>query len=60
MNKCPHCGGILSQDYDGYEQYLVCVMCAREYDTEGESLRMTPKELTERKGIKLIMGRSLQ
>ena len=53
MLNCPHCGGLLSLDYDGYEQYLVCMMCGREYDANGETRRFTPKEYFNKFGIKL-------
>ena len=34
--KCPYCKtGVLYEDYDGYERYAVCIMCAREFELDG-------------------------
>ena len=57
MSSCPHCGGLLARDYDGYEQYYTCLMCGRSFDMGGNAIRKTPIELEETMGIKLIMGR---
>lgn len=51
MSSCPHCSGFLQRDYDGYECYLVCLMCGRGYDLKGETMRMTSMELEKRFGI---------
>ncbi len=40
--SCPHCGGVLIQDFDGYDNYLTCLMCAREFD-----LNMCPRRMTK-------------
>ncbi len=42
---CPHCGGRLYPEDDGYEDYLVCLYCAREFDFNLTPKRMTPSEL---------------
>ncbi len=55
MSSCPHCGGLLNRDYDGYEQYLVCLMCGRMFDLNGETMRMTPIECKTRYGVENIL-----
>ncbi len=55
--SCPHCGGLLSLENDGYEYYLDCCGCAREFDFDMNSRRMTTEELKRRMGITLTMGR---
>jgi len=52
MSNCPHCGGLLQRDYDGYECYLTCLICGRSYTLNGETMRMSPLELEKRLGIK--------
>ena len=51
--KCPNCHGILYWDNDQYENYLVCLMCAREYNKDLILRRMTIKELNTRYDIRL-------
>ena len=51
--SCPRCGGVLYKDYDGYEDYLTCFGCAREFDFNMIPLRMTKLELNSRYVIKL-------
>ncbi len=46
--KCPHCGGVLFLDNDGY----TCLGCAREFDFNMMPRRMSPDELYNRFGIK--------
>ena len=31
---CPRCGGLLSLDIDGYEDFLTCIMCARQFELD--------------------------
>ena len=50
--KCPHCGSILRLENDGYENYLACFGCAREFDFNITPRRITPDELYNRLGIK--------
>ncbi len=52
--RCPNCGHTLYRDNATTENYLTCLMCAREFDVELNSRRMTPYELHKRYGIKLI------
>ena len=52
--RCPHCGGVLYVDCDGYEEYYTCFGCARSFDFAGKPTRMTGTELLKTKGIKLI------
>ena len=52
QDRCPHCGSILYIDYDGYEDYLACFGCAREFDFNITPRRMAPDELYNRFGIK--------
>lgn len=49
--KCPNCGGVCYQDTDGYEDYFTCIYCAREYNGDLTSRRMTPEQLKARYGI---------
>ncbi len=51
--ECPNCGGLLHNNNDGYEGYLTCLSCAREFNLDMTLKRMTPAELYDRKGIKL-------
>ena len=51
--RCPHCGGFLDVDNDGSEDYLTCCGCAKSFNLNRESMRMTPAELFKRIGIKL-------
>ncbi len=54
QTKCPHCGRMLREDgYDGYEKYLTCGVCAREFELNMLPRRMTPQELKKRTGIYL-------
>lgn len=46
--KCPHCGGLLYFDDDGYEQQYTCIMCARTFSLTGRPKGMTPSELSRR------------
>lgn len=39
MPRCPRCGGILTIEYDWYEQYYTCVICARGFNLKGEYMR---------------------
>ncbi len=39
--RCPHCGGILNTENDGYENYFTCLICAREFDLDLKPRRMT-------------------
>ena len=32
--KCPRCGGLFHLDYDEYEMYLTCIMCARQFELD--------------------------
>ena len=57
MKICPNCNGWLIQDNDRYEDYLVCIVCAREFNLGMRSRRMTPEELYSRCGVKLTMGK---
>ena len=57
LDRCPHCGSHnIELAYDGYSSYYVCITCSREYELNGSSRRMTPKELEEREGIRLTHG----
>ena len=51
--KCPNCGGFMYYDNDIAENYLVCACCAREYNLDMTSRRMTPQELKNLTGISL-------
>ncbi len=51
MSNCPNCSGLLNRDYDGYENYLTCLMCGRSYELNGETMRMTPTEFKDRLGM---------
>ena len=51
--KCPNCGGFFSLENDTTEDYLLCGICAREFDMELRRRRMTPQELEARYGITL-------
>lgn len=53
LPNCPHCGGSLGKDTDGYEHYLTCMSCAREYDENLYPRIMTPRMLWNRTGIQL-------
>lgn len=53
MSKCPHCGGALTPDHDGYEHYYTCIMCGRSFGSNGKSTQMTPVEFTALYGIRL-------
>ena len=50
--SCPNCHGLLYVNDDGYEKYLTCFGCAREYNKDLTPRRMTIKELKSRHGIK--------
>ena len=56
LDKCPYCGSFLCLEYDGYDDYYTCIVCARQWDLDGKSRRMTPKELEKREGIHLTHG----
>jgi len=51
--RCSHCGGLLFKDTDGYENYLTCCACARQYNFDKTARVMTLAELEDRYGIKL-------
>ena len=51
MPKCPNCSGLLYPENDMYENYLLCIMCSREYNLDMTSKRMTPAELEKKTGI---------
>ncbi len=51
--KCPHCSGVLYPDTDGYEKYLNCMACARQFHFDMTSRRMTLSELNSRYKIHL-------
>ena len=29
--RCPQCHGLLNKENDGFEDFLICIMCAREF-----------------------------
>ena len=51
MPKCPNCSGLLYPENDMYENYLLCILCSREYNLDMTSRRMTPAELEKKTGI---------
>ena len=55
--RCPRCGGVLLVEDDGYELYLNCMGCAREYNQNLTPRRMTIKQLTVNRNIKMIEGK---
>ncbi len=55
--RCPRCGGLLYVNYDGYEKYLTCFGCAREFTFDMKPKRITPKEFKKHIGLKLTIGR---
>ena len=57
MSKCPHCGSILGIESDGYENYLACFGCTREFDFNMMPRRMSPLEFFTHYGIKLTVPR---
>lgn len=59
MFRCPHCGSVLLPEYDGYEDYQTCMMCAREYDLDGKPRRMPQVEFKQRYGIRLTKSKAL-
>ena len=54
--RCSHCGGLLYKDTDGYEKYLVCFGCAREFDFDMIPRRITPSQCYHRYNIKLTIS----
>ena len=44
--RCPRCGGLLQLGNDGYEDYLTCLMCARQFE-----LNLTPKKINGYKRV---------
>lgn len=44
MDKCPRCSGMFFKQNDGFEDYLLCGACAREFDMTLKPRRMTPIE----------------
>ena len=52
LPSCPNCQGLLYVNDDGYEKYLTCLGCSREYNEDLTSKRMTPYQLESRYGIK--------
>ncbi len=57
-SKCPHCGGMLFMEWDGYVYYYLCIVCSRQWELNGKPRRVTPRELEEQEGIALDKGSS--
>ena len=49
--RCPNCGGACYRDTDKYEDYFICISCAREYNRDLTPRRMTIEQLKSRYGI---------
>ena len=55
--SCPHCGGVLYRDTDGYAHFFICMWCAREFDFNMRPVIISTDELHSRYGIKLTSGK---
>lgn len=55
--KCPRCGGLLTQQSGGYEDYLVCIMCARRFNFDMSPRGLKLKEFKAKHNIRYTHGR---
>ena len=50
---CPRCGSLLYLGNDGFEKYLTCLTCSREFGLDMRPRIMTREELFSRYGVGL-------